>query len=95
MLVGGRYDNLLKKMGHASLEAIGFAVNFSEVDKKLFGIETLETDEIIAVEDDMSDLAAFELMRELSENSIRVKIVRGTDVEGARFIARNGAVIGK
>jgi len=82
-------------MGHSSLEAIGFAVNFSEVDKKLFGVETLQADEIIAVEDDKSDAAAFALMRELSEGGIRVKTVRGTGVEGARFIARNGAIIGR
>ncbi|MFI3254304.1 MAG: ATP phosphoribosyltransferase regulatory subunit [Eubacteriales bacterium] len=46
VLVGGRYDNLIEKMGVSGQSALGFAVDLSAVDK-LFGGETQTVTEIL------------------------------------------------
>ena len=59
-LVGGRYDNLLKKMGKENLQAMGFAINFYELDRflKENGGNSVDT---VILYDDKS--AAFEVMK--------------------------------
>lgn len=46
-LVGGQYDNLLSRMGKKKLEAMGFAVNFDELQRFLKSVDEKEDREVV------------------------------------------------
>lgn len=58
VLSGGRYDNLLQKMGKSKLCAIGFAVYFDEFDRYFKTCSDLKTDTVILYNEktDISEL---------------------------------------
>lgn len=68
VLSGGRYDNLLEKMGKRNLCAIGFAVYFDEFDRYFKAAVTAKTDVLVLynAKTDMAEL--YETVSRLSES---------------------------
>lgn len=101
VVVGGRYDNLLRRMNKGNLQAIGFAVNFYELDRFLKEKSNSSAVGTIAIK--YSEKADLKKVYEVAEKYIAEgkKVICENDIpDGAEYekfieIDENGEVSGK
>jgi len=72
VLVGGRYDNLLKKMDKENLQAMGFAVNFYELDRFLRDNDESKADAVVLYGKDTDPVAVAAKVDELCDKGLKV-----------------------
>lgn len=70
-LVGGRYDNLLKKMGKDDLQAMGFAINFYELDRFLKEKSDNSVNAVVLYDDDTDPSYLTLTVEKLCEKGLR------------------------
>ncbi len=70
ILSGGRYDMLMSKMGKKGIHAMGFAIYFDALDRKLHNKKSESTDVYILYDENSSLKAMLELTSKLNNENI-------------------------
>lgn len=87
-LTGGRYDNLMRKMGKES-GAIGFAVSLDDLGTHFKGGRSYDFDTLVVYDDDCDFAALLGGAKELAEMGISVRLERyDADISAAGFTYR-------
>lgn len=76
VLSGGRYDMLMSKMGKTNTNAMGFAIYFDALDRKLHVKEKATTDAIILYNDDSDIETMIDFCEKLNNENISYSAVR-------------------
>ena len=91
VLSGGRYDNLMERLGKAT-QALGFAVYIDELERVLDGAEGYDVDVLLVYEKDVSPAEILQTMTELSKGG---ETVRAQSMETSALNCRRLVKLGK